>query len=140
MIETLLILSGAIYVTLGGAHALYTFLDTRSPRRIVPDDPAVIEAMATSNVRLARGGTTMWNAWVGFNFSHSIAALLVGTLCLLAGLDAGVLIVSPGLIFALMLVSLVYVGLAVLYWFAIPIAGTVIASVCLAAAWALSLT
>ena len=139
MIEILLVISGVIYIALGGAHALYTFLDTRSPKRIVPDDPAVIEAMATSHVRLARGGTTVWRAWVGFNFSHSIGALVIGTLCLLAGLDAGVLIVSPGFILALTLIGLVYVGLAVRYWFSIPIGGTAIAAVCLAAAWVLSL-
>ncbi|MEM7584153.1 MAG: hypothetical protein AAF560_12270 [Acidobacteriota bacterium] len=138
MSEILMSVSGVIYLFLGSAHGLYTWLDTRSPKRIVPDDPAVIEAMAGSKVRLARGGTTVWKAWVGFNYSHSISLLLMGALCLLAGLDAGVLIVSSGLILALTLIGLVYVVLAVRYWFSIPIFGASLGALCLAAALLLS--
>ena len=38
--------------------AIYTYADTLRPRRIVPEDPAVIEAMKGTGVRLAL-------AWLG---------------------------------------------------------------------------
>ena len=44
----LLIAGGSIYGFLGLAHAWYTWLDLASPRRIVPDDPAVILASLAS--------------------------------------------------------------------------------------------
>jgi len=44
----LLDLGGGIFVLLGSLHALYTFLDIRRPRRLVPQDPAVALAMKGS--------------------------------------------------------------------------------------------
>ena len=79
MTPILLIIGGSLFALLGLLHALYTFADISRPRRLVPDNPAVIEAMSSSGVRLARGGTTMWRAWVGFNFSHSLGAILFGS-------------------------------------------------------------
>jgi len=81
----LLYTGGGIFVVLGLLHAIYTFADIRRPRRLVPDDPAVSAAMHRSHLRLARGRTTMWQAWVGFNFSHSLGVVLFGALSVAAG-------------------------------------------------------
>ena len=45
MIATLLILGGTVFGVLGALHALYTLLDLRNPRRLVPVDPSVAQAM-----------------------------------------------------------------------------------------------
>ena len=58
MVGALICIAGVIYGLLGTLHALYTFLDMRNPRRIVPDDPAVIAAMQASKIRLTRGEST----------------------------------------------------------------------------------
>ena len=92
-------------------------------------------AMAESPVRLARGGTTMWRAWVGFNFSHSLGAMLFGMLCVGAGLVLGTLMLPAWILFVLVLIALFYVGLSVLYWFRIPTMGITLATVCLVIAW-----
>jgi len=120
---------------LGILHALYTFLDIREPRRLVPQEPSVALAMAESSLRLARGGTTMWRAWVGFNFSHSLGAILFGMLCIGAGLVLGTLVLPAWILFVLVLIALLYVGLSVLYWFRIPTMGIALATVCLVIAW-----
>src|SRR5580692_7155612 len=110
--SVLLGIGGGIFVVLGLLHALYTLLDTRRPRRLVPDDPAVSAAMARSHLRLTRGRTTMWQAWVGFNFSHSLGVVLLG----LAGLTTGALAASgsapPVALMALTLAGLLYVLIA----------------------------
>ena len=62
MTQSLLIVGGSIFGILGLLHAAYTLADIYRPRRLVPDDPALIDAMASTGVRLARGGTTMWKA------------------------------------------------------------------------------
>jgi hypothetical protein len=135
IVRILLDLSGGIFVLLGSLHALYTFLDIRRPRRLVPQDPAVALAMAESPVRLTRGGTTMWRAWVGFNFSHSVGAVLFGVLCIYAGTLLGTVVIPAWVLLLFVAVSFIYLGLSVLYWFRIPTAGIGVASICLLAAW-----
>ena len=55
MIATLLILGGAVFGVLGVLHAIYTLLDLRNPRRLVPVDPSVAQAMTNSALRLSGG-------------------------------------------------------------------------------------
>jgi hypothetical protein len=58
MVSTLL-LSTKQFSVLGALHASYTVLELRNPRRLVPVDPAVAEAMAHSAVRVSRGNGHM---------------------------------------------------------------------------------
>jgi hypothetical protein len=137
-IAILLTLGGAVFGVLGGLHAIYTFLDLRNPRRLVPVDPTVAHAMANSALRLSRGGTDMWRAWIGFNFSHSLGVLLFGALAVWAGSPIKTLPV--GIMPALTLIGCVYLVLALLYWFRIPAIGIAIGTGCFAVAWILSLS
>jgi hypothetical protein len=136
----LLDLGGGIFLLLGFLHALYTFLDIGRPRRLVPQDPSVALAMAQSQVRLARGGTTMWRAWVGFNFSHSLGAAIFGVLCICAGVLLGTMVMPAWILPLLVVIALVYLGLSVLYWFRIPTAAIAVATVCLLVAWVICAT
>jgi hypothetical protein len=131
----LLDLGGGIFILLGLLHAIYTYLDIGRPRRLVPRDPAVALSMAESEVRIARGGTTMWRAWVGFNFSHSIGAILFGTLCVCTATLFGTMAIPGWVLLLFVAIALIYLGLSVLYWFRIPTAGIAIALVCLLGAW-----
>lgn len=128
-------IGGGIFAILGLLHAVYTLQDIRRPRRLVPDDPSVSAAMAGSFVRLARGGTTMWQAWVGFNFSHSLGAVLFGVLCIFSGAAMGTVVVPGWVLFLLWVIGLTYLALGVLYWFRIPIVGIAIGTGCLVVAW-----
>jgi len=138
MIAILLILGGTVFGVLGGLHAIYTLLDLRNPRRLVPVDPSVAHAMANSAVRLSRGGTDMWRAWIGFNFSHSLGVLLFGALAVWAG--SRIKTLPVGIMPALTLIGCVYLVLALLYWFRIPAIGIGIGTGCFAVAWILSLS
>src|SRR5260370_23799021 len=138
IIAIVLVRGGAVFGVLGGLHAIYTLLDLRHPRRLVPVDPSVAHAMANSAVRLSGGGTDMWRAWIGFNFSHSLGVLLVGALAIWAGSRAKT--VPIGVIMpALTLIGCVYLVLCLLYWFRDPAIGVAIGTGCFAAAWVLSL-
>lgn len=136
MVATLLITGGAVFLLLGSVHAIYTLLDLRSPRRLVPADPAVAQAMANTSLRLSRGGTDMWRAWIGFNFSHSLGVLLVGALAVWAGSRNTF---PPAIVPVLTLVGAVYLVLALRYWFWTPALGVAIGTACFAAAWIRSL-
>jgi len=137
IIAILLILGGSVFGVLGGLHAIYTMLDLRNPRRLVPVDPSVMHAMANSALRLSRGGTDMWRAWIGFNFSHSLGLLLLATVAIWAGFRINRLPVA--IMPMLTLIGCAYLLLALLYWFRIPAIGVAIGTGCFAAAWGLSL-
>lgn len=134
MVGALLCLAGAIYALLGLLHAVYTLADIRSPRRIVPDDPAVIAAMQASKIRLTRGESTVWQGWVGFNLSHSLGALMFGAACFIVAACLRRFAFSPWVLLVLAAISAIYLLLASQYWFRIPILGTAIATACLGAA------
>jgi hypothetical protein len=135
----LLCIAGLIYGLLGLLHALYTLMDIRDPRRIVPDDPLVIAAMQSSKIRLTRGESTMWEGWVGFNFSHSLGALMLAAACFIVAACFRIFAFSPWALFALAAVSAIYLLLAVQYWFRVPIIGIALATACLSGAWLLYL-
>jgi hypothetical protein len=136
----LLEIGGTIFMLLGLLHALYTFLDISKPSRLVPDDPSVADAMARSSLRLTRGATTMWRAWVGFNFSHSLGVVLFGALCIAAGLVLGLVAIPGWVLLSLVAVGLLYLWIALLYWFRTPVAGIAIATACLFSAWLIYVT
>jgi len=137
MIAILLILGGAVFGVLGGLHAIYTLLDLRNPRRLVPVDPSVAHAMANSAVRMSRGGTDMWRAWIGFNFTHSLGVLLFAVLAIWAG--ARINRLPVGIIPALTLIGCIYLVVAMRYFYRSPAIGVAIGTGCFAAAWILSL-
>jgi len=138
IVAILLILGGTVFCVLGALHAIYTLIDLRNPRRLVPVDPSVAHAMANSALRLSSGRTDMWRAWVGFNFSHSLGVLLVGALGVWAGCRFKMLPIGT-IMPVLTLIGCAYEVLALLYWFRIPAIGVAIGTACFAAAWVLSL-
>jgi hypothetical protein len=131
----LLDFGGGVFVLLGLLHAIYTYLDIGRPRRLVPHDLGVAQAMAESNLRLSGTGTTMWRAWVGFNFSHSIGVVLFGTLCMGTGFVLGTMVLPAWILFVLVVAASIYLVVAQLYWFRIPVAGIAVATICLLIAW-----
>lgn len=95
--------------------------------------------MSQATVRLTRR-TDLWRAWVGFNLSHSLGAVLFGVVVLAVGYDpATFALQAPVFVPLALVVSLVYVVLAVRYWFSTPIAGCVLGAALFAATFGLRL-
>src|SRR5678816_2086086 len=69
----LMTLSALVLSTLGVLHLVYTF---HGPK-LTPRDPDLQARMAEVHPVITRQ-TTMWRAWVGFNASHSLGAMLFG--------------------------------------------------------------
>jgi hypothetical protein len=130
-----LIVGGSIFGILGLLHAVYTFTDASNPRRLAPDDSDVLRSMASSKVRLSRGGTTMWRAWLGFNFSHSLGALMFSAACITAGLNLPALSLPKAALLLPVGIGAIYLWLATRYWFRIPAIGIALGTACFVAAW-----
>jgi hypothetical protein len=131
MIGALLGIAGLIYSVLGVLHVVFTLLDERNPRRLAPDDPAVLAAMQNSTLRLSRGATTMWQAWISFNLTHSLAALMLGAACFIMAAVLRIFAFPPLALFALAGVSALISLIGLRYWFGVPRAGSLVATVCL---------
>jgi hypothetical protein len=125
-----LYLAGAApFLILGVAHAFATPLAPGQRRGLSLRDVTLEEGLARSRVLLT-GRTNVWLAWVGFNLSHSLGAVLFGAVVLLTGRSAAVFQSEAPLFLPLaLLVSGTYVALAVTYWFRTPIIGTVVSLV-----------
>jgi len=111
--------SAAILLLLGLVHLLYTF---RGPK-LHPRDPALEAAMKRGHPVLTRR-TTMWNAWVGFNASHSMGAILYGLVYgYLALAQQAMLFASPFLLGTGLVLLMGYVLVGKRYWFSAPNSG-----------------
>jgi len=123
-------LAAAIIFGLGAAHLLFTFRGDK----LHPRDPGLIERMRAVSPVLSRE-TTMWRAWIGFNASHSLGAMLFGVVYADLALAHGpVLWSSPVLLGAGFLLLAVFVFLGRRYWFSFPFRGIVLALIAYVAA------
>jgi hypothetical protein len=133
-------LAGALpFIVLGTLHALATPRTPAQSKWLSPRDAALREAMARDTVMLTRR-STVWQGWVGFNLSHSLGAVLFGAVVLLAGRsqvsfqgDASVFLPLA------VVVSGLYLTLAVRYWFRTPIVGIALSAACFLTSWVLFL-
>jgi len=131
-----LYLAGALpFFVLGIAHALATPLAPRDVKGLSPSDPQLAEAMTRSGLRLTRR-TDMWRAWVGFNLSHSLGAVVFAAFVFVTGRSAPAFAAEApiGIPFALA-VAAGYLGLARKYWFRTPLIGCLLAAALFLASW-----
>ena len=115
--------SAAVVGLLGALHLLYTFRG----KKLMPRDTHLARQMELVSPEISRY-TTMWRAWVGFNASHALGALLFALVFGWFGLAQPELFFHSPFIVAVGFAMLVgYVLLAKEYWFWIPLTGLSIA-------------
>jgi hypothetical protein len=118
--ETLFLAGAALFVLLGLAHAVLIVRDLHVPRSFTPIDENLRRAMAEGPLRLAPQ-TTIWNAWLGFNLSHSLGLVIFGTFFgVLALHDFGMVADHLFVQLSAVVVGLMYLMLALRFWFWIP--------------------
>lgn len=134
--RTLIGASAAIILYLGGVHLVYTAFT----HKLNPAEEHLETAMRRTPMRIS-AQTTMWDAWIGFNFSHSLGLILFG-------LVFGYLVIcrwdllrrSYFLILIGFLVLLAYVVLARVFWFRAPFIGVSWATLLYVVGFACALT
>ncbi len=125
--DKILLLAGvSIFAVLGCIHLYYTLFT----RKFEAYDSAVTEAMKSASLKLTKE-TTVWDAWVGFNASHSLGAILLAAFYMpLVLFNFSVIQQSLWLSTLPVIVGLSYWLLAKKYWFKIPLLGISIATLC----------
>jgi len=130
MAQILLITGAAIFGLLGTVHLMYIFFTNKFD----PHDLSVKDAMMGTSPVLTKE-TTVWKAWIGFNASHSLGAMLVaGFYIPLTLSNFAVIEQSPWFTWLPVLIGLSYLFLAKKYWFKIPFFGVLISTICFASA------
>ena len=124
--QFLIIIGSSIFGMLGTIHLLYTFFTNKFNAY----DPSVTEAMKSTSPILTKQ-TTIWNAWVGFNASHSLGAMIVAAFYIpLAVFNFEIIAGSVWFSTLPVVISCSYLLLAKKYWFKIPFYGILISAIC----------
>lgn len=124
--EILIILSAGIILLLGAVHLLYTF----TGNKLKPRDAGLQAKMTHIHPNITTQ-TSMWKAWVGFNASHSMGAILFGLIyTYLAMVHPELLFRSQFLLLVGVCFLVCWLILAIGYWFRIPLIGIGLALVC----------
>jgi hypothetical protein len=132
--KVLMVFSASIVLTLGVLHLIYTFWGPK----LRPRDPALQVSMSRISPVITKE-TTMWRAWVGFNASHSMGAILFGLIYgFLAIAHRPLLFQSPFLLILGLVMLVGFLVLSKVYWFRVPFAGIGISLACYVASIAAS--
>ena len=138
MVQLLIIVGSSIFVLLGIIHAVLTFQDIGNPRNFTPPDAELRAAMQQSAIAF-HPKVNLWQAWLGFNFSHSLGLVMFGGAFLYVGIFHPLLFSQSRLLQGCsILVSAVYLVLSLKFWFSKPAIGIGISLVCFILAAVLS--
>ena len=130
MEQVLIIVGASVFGVLGCIHLAYTFFTNKFEAY----DTSVTEAMKATSPVLTKE-TSIWKAWVGFNASHSLGAILVTAVYVpLAAFHMDLLRESLWFSVLPVFISGSYLVLAKKYWFKAPFFGVLLSSICFAGA------
>jgi hypothetical protein len=119
-------IAGSLIVgVLGTIHLLYTFFTNKFD----PRDDSMKTAMQRTSPVLSRQ-ITMWNAWVGFNGSHSSGIMFIAVMNIYLALYYFEWLQQSHFYFLFNIATMAfYVFLAKRYWFRTPLLGASISLV-----------
>jgi hypothetical protein len=124
------IVGALIFLLLGLMHGVLTCQDLIEPRTFTPPDAALRQAMQKSRIAI-HPQTNLWNAWLGFNLSHSLGLIMFGGTYFGIGLFCfSAFAQLRWLPICAVLVALVYLVLSIRFWFSSPVIAAGIALTC----------
>jgi len=132
--KNLLTIAGVVILLMGTGHLLLTLRDVWKPTAFTPTDDSVRLAMQAAQLRFSRR-INLWDSWLGFNISHSLGAMMLGGALLFAAqVHLEGFLESAFLKTAAVLITAMYLVVAIRFWFRGPVIGISIVLVCVLAA------
>jgi len=117
--QILITISAGIIMLLGLVHLAYTYFGDK----LHPRDTDLLARLKTTSPVISHQ-TSVWKAWIGFNASHSLGAILFGAIFGYLALEQQMLLFhSYFLGFTGLIVLGAYLVMAKLYWFTRPLQG-----------------
>lgn len=134
MSQLLIIVAASVFLLLGGLHGVVTLKDLKNPKAFTPRDPELRKAMQQSSIAFHRT-INLWDAWMGFNLTHSLGLVLIGAAFLHVGVfEPAAFAQSPLLQACAIGVSATYLILSLKFFFAQPAICSAFAMACFAIA------
>lgn len=132
--QIFMVSSAGIILVLGLLHLAYTYVGDK----LHPRDSDLLDRMKATSPVISRR-TNMWKAWVGFNASHSVGAILFGTMFGYLAVQQPTLLFQSYFLGVSGLATLgAYLVMAKLYWFTRPLQGILLAFLAYVAAFFLA--
>jgi hypothetical protein len=124
MARLLVVIGATIFLAMGTLHGLLTLRDLSTPKAFTPKDASVRHAMQAAKLAF-NPRVAIWQAWLGFNLSHSLGLVVFGAGLLALGwfhfeVFSGNLVVQA----LTLLVAGAYFVLSVQFWFWGPALGS----------------
>ena len=115
-----------IIAILAGLQLFYTFFTDKFSSR----NQLLVKEMQTATPVLTKK-VTMWNAWMGFNGSHSAGGIFIGVMNFYLALQYFSVLKGDHFFFIFNILTLCfYVWLAKKYWFRTPLMGLTMTLTC----------
>jgi len=119
---------------LGMLHLAYTYFGDK----LYPREAALLAQLKTTSPVISRQ-TSMWKAWIGFNASHSLGAILFGAIFSYLAFEQPMLLFHSYFLGFTGLIALgSYLAMAKRYWFIRPLQGISLALLCYVAGFVLA--
>lgn len=135
MTTVFVIIGGGIFVLMGCVHGLVCVVDVFRPTQFSPTDDSVRLAMKATTVRFLKADANVWDAWLGFNISHSLGMLIFGAASAYLGLNLEQIAITPSALLIPTAIAAVYLFLSVRFWFYLPAVASAASMACFFAAW-----
>jgi hypothetical protein len=131
--QVLFLIGASIFGLLGFVHLIYTFFTDK----FNPHNSDAIQAMRNTSPNITKG-TTIWRAWVGFNDSHSLGAIIFADIYFPLAFSH-IQFLNNNSWFSVLpsIIGFSYLLLAKIYWFKIPFFGILISTICFVSAFVL---
>jgi hypothetical protein len=137
--QILVIAGASILLFLGIVHGILTLRDLSEPHTFTPPDLTLRQAMQESSIAI-HPHTNLWQAWLGFNLSHSLGLMMFGGTYLVIGLCYFPLFAQiRWLQCCAVSIACAYLVMSVKFWFSEPAIGAGIALTCFILASGLSI-
>ncbi len=136
MIAKYLWISGSLILfIMGSLHLVYTFFTNKFSTK----NEKLIADMKVSYPILTKE-MNMWNAWVGFNASHSSGVIFIGVINLYLALQYFSILQSDHFFFLFNILTIgFYFCVGIKFWFKIPLTGVTIILICYIVSYILTL-
>ncbi len=124
MAQLPVILAATIFLSLGTLHGLLTLKDLKNPKAFTPCDPELRNAMQQSGIAL-HPAINLWDAWMGFNLTHSLGIVLFAGAYLYVGMFAAPAFAQSVSLQACAIgVSAIYLVISLRFFFSKPAIGS----------------
>ena len=122
----------ALFFLLGALHLRFTVLDLKDPKRFVPAEPGLLDALKNTRIKMRKDVKNFWLSSLGFHFSHSVGVLFYATVVMYCALIRPDILADMYVRIAIVIFGFSYVAMARAFWFIIPLVGTLLGTALIA--------